>query len=180
MCANMTDIAAAWRRVERVLRRNPKTGLQADVPATAVWNGGTQVACAHANGTTLVTDMPVEMGGDGTGVTPGWLMRAGLASCATTLIAMNAAVAGIRLTTLEVVASSRSDTRGLLGMTATDGKRVTAGPCNVQLQIRIAAADGTSPQVLRALVERSHNCSPVACAIQESIPVELRIDCELD
>ncbi len=176
----MADIAAAWRRVERVLRRSPKTGLQADVPATAVWNDGARVACTHSNGTTVVTDMPTEMGGDGTGVTPGWLMRAGLASCAATTIAMNAAVAGIRLTTLEVVASSRSDTRGLLGMMDTDGKLVTAGPCDVQLRIRISAADDTSPQVLRALVERSHNCSPVACAIQESIPVELRIDCELD
>ena len=176
MWANMADIAAAWRRVERVLRRSPKTGLRADEPAMAVWNGCAKVACTHTNGTTLVTDMPVEMGGDGTGVTPGWLMRAGLASCAATMIAMNAAVAGIRLATLEVVASSRSDTRGLLGMMDTDGKPVTAAPCDIQLRIRIAAADDTSPQVLRALVERSHNCSPVARAIQDSIPLTLRID----
>jgi organic hydroperoxide reductase OsmC/OhrA len=180
MWANMADIAAAWHRAERVLRRNPKTGLQADVPATAVWNGGTKAACTHSNGTTVVTDMPTQMGGDGTGVTPGWLMRAGLASCAATTIAMNAAVAGIRLATLEIVASSLSDTRGLLGMMDTDGKPVSAGPRNVQLRVRISAADDTSPQILRALVERSHRCTPVACAIQDATCVELSIDCELD
>jgi organic hydroperoxide reductase OsmC/OhrA len=126
----MADIAAAWHRVERVLRRNPHSGLQADVPATAMWSGGTRVACTHSGGTTVATDMPTEMGGDGTAVTPGWLLRAGLASCAATVIAMNAAVAGIRLATLEVIASSRSDTRGLLGMTDTDGKPVSPGPRN--------------------------------------------------
>jgi organic hydroperoxide reductase OsmC/OhrA len=176
----MADIAAAWRRVERVLRRSPKTGLQADAPATAVWNAGTRVACTHANGTTAVTDMPTEMGGDGTAVTPGWLLRAALASCVTTTIAMNAAVAGIRLATLEIVASSRSDTRGLLALLDTDGKPVTAGPCNVQLRVRITAADDTSPQMLRALVEKSHRCSPVSCAVQDSIPIELGIDCGID
>lgn len=176
----MADIAAAWHRVERVLRRNPQTGLQADVPATAVWNGGARVTCAHSGGTTVVTDMPTEMGGDGTAVTPGWVMRAALASCAATVIAMNAAVAGIRLATLEVIASSRSDTRGLLGMTDTDGEPVSPGPRDMQLRVRISAADDTSPQDLRALVERSHRCTPVACALQDATPVELSIDCELD
>jgi hypothetical protein len=40
---NMADIAAAWRRVERALRRGPKTGLQADAPAKVQWTGGTKV-----------------------------------------------------------------------------------------------------------------------------------------
>jgi uncharacterized OsmC-like protein len=61
--------------------------------------------------------MPSEVGGSGDQVTPGWLFRAGLASCAATRIAMAAAAEGIELATLEVRASSRSDTRGLLGMT---------------------------------------------------------------
>ena len=176
----MADIAAAWRRVERVLRRSPKTGLQVDAPATAVWRAGTRVASIHANGTTVVTDMPTQIGGDGTAVTPGWLLRAALASCATTTIAMNAAVAGIRLATLEIVASSRSDTRGVLGMMDSDGKPVTAAPCNVQLRVRISAADDTSPQMLRDLVEKSHRCAPVSCAVQDSIPIELQVDCRID
>jgi uncharacterized OsmC-like protein len=122
--------------------------------------------------------MPADLGGDGGAVTPGWLLRAGLASREATTIAMVAAVEGIELETLEVIASSRSDTRGLLGMTDAEGKRIRAGPGDVQLHVRISAADGTSAQKLRALVERSHACSPVSCAMQDPIRVELLIDCE--
>jgi uncharacterized OsmC-like protein len=174
----MADIATAWRRVERALRRRPDTGLHADAPAKAHWTGGTKVVSTHANGAEFLTDMPAELGGDGTGVTPGWLLRAGLASCAATRIAMTAAVEGIELRTLEVIASSHSDVRGLLGMTDADGKRITAGPRDVQLYVRISATDGASAQRLRALVERSNACSPVSCAMQDPIAIELHVECE--
>jgi organic hydroperoxide reductase OsmC/OhrA len=173
----MADIAAAWRRVERALRRRPKTGLHADAPAKAHWTGGTKVVSTHANGVEFLTDMPAELGGDGAGTTPGWLLRAGLASCAATTIAMMAAVEGIELEILEVIASSRSDTRGLLGMTDADDKLITAGPRDVQLHVRISAADGTSAQRLRALVQKSNACSPVSCAMQDRIQIELHIEC---
>lgn len=176
--ASMADLAAAWRRVERALRRSPKTGLQDDAPATVQWTGGTKVVASHANGTELRTDMPTQLGGDGAGVTPGWLLRAGLASCAATTIAMRAAVEGIELRTLQIIASSRSDTRGLLGMTDANGKQVTAGPRDVQLQVRISAADGTSAQKLRELVQRADECSPVSCALRSQIEIDVHIECE--
>jgi uncharacterized OsmC-like protein len=174
----MADIAAAWRRVERAFGRRPKTAMKADIPAKAQWTGGTKVVCRHPNGTEFLTDMPAELGGDAAAATPGWLLRAGLASCAATMIAMMAAVEGIELETLEVSASSRSDTRGLLGMTDADGKRIPAGPRDMQLHVRIVAADGTSAQRLRALVEKSNACSPVSCAMQDMIQIELHIECE--
>ena len=37
-------------------------------------------ATSGPGGATLLTDMPPELGGSGDQVTPGWLMRAGLAS----------------------------------------------------------------------------------------------------
>ena len=76
------DIAAALRRVEAVFMRRPEAGLHDDVPVTARWDGGTRVVARHTNGTHVTTDMPVEIGGTGDQVTPGWLFRAGLASCA--------------------------------------------------------------------------------------------------
>ena len=88
------DIAAAMQRVESVLRRRPEVGLHDDAPATARWQSGTRVVSSHANGTQIVTDMPTELGGSGDQVTPGWLLRAGLASCLATRIAMAAAAAG--------------------------------------------------------------------------------------
>jgi uncharacterized OsmC-like protein len=173
----VTDIAAALKRLEKVLSRSPKTGLHADAPATARWNGGTRVTTRHENGTQFATDLPPEVGGEGTATTPGWLLRAGLASCVATSIAMAAAVAGIQLSMLEIVATSRSDARGLLGMLdTTTGERVSAGPGELQLHVKIASADGTSAERLRSLVEQSNACSPVSCAVQESNPIELRFE----
>src|ERR1700735_1329211 len=105
-------IAAALQRVESVLRRRPETGLHDDAPATARWQGGTRTASSHSNGTQVQTDMPTELGGSGDQVTPGWLFRAGVASCLATCIAMRAAHAGIALSALEVRGSSGWDIRG--------------------------------------------------------------------
>jgi uncharacterized OsmC-like protein len=169
------EIAASLRRVESVLRRRPKTGLGEDAPATARWEDGMRVVSSHENGARVLTDLPAALGGSGSGVTPGWLLRAGLASCAATRIAMAAAAEGIDLQALELVASSRSDTRGLLGMSDVDGEPVPAGPSDVQLLVRIRAP-GVPQERLRALVENSHRCSPVSCAVQEAVPVGLRIE----
>lgn len=172
-------IAAAMHRVEEILHRRPGFGVHDDAPAVARWQGGTRVVSSHANGTQMTTDMPAELGGSGEQVTPGWLLRAALASCAATRIAMGAAAEGIELTVLEVLASSRSDTRGVLGMADAEGEPVQARPCEVQLQVRICAA-GVSPQRLRSLVEDSHRCSPVADAVLNAVPVVLRIDVDVE
>lgn len=172
------DIAAALRRVAAVLRRRPRTGLQEDTPAAARWDGGLRAVTSHPDGTRIVTDVPSELGGGG-GVTPGWFMRAGLASCEATRIAMSAALAGIELKSLEVIASSRSDASGLLDLAGPDGARVSAAPRDVELRVRLCAP-GVAPERLRALVEDSHHCSPVACAVQEAVPVALRIEIEAE
>jgi organic hydroperoxide reductase OsmC/OhrA len=169
------DIAAAVQRVESVLKRRPATGIHDDAPATAQWQRDLRVVARHANGTQMVTDMPSELGGSGDQVTPGWLFRAGLASCLATRIAMGAATAGIELTLLEVLASSRSDARGLFGMVDVSGEPVGAGPRDVQLLVRIAAP-GVSAEKLQTLVEDSNRCSPISAAARDVVPVALRIE----
>jgi organic hydroperoxide reductase OsmC/OhrA len=169
------DIAAAVRRVESVLRRRPAIGIQDDAPATAQWQTGLRVVASDANGAQLVTDMPSELGGSGEHVTPGWLFRAGLASCLATRIAMGAATAGIELTLLEVLASSRSDARGLFGMADVSGEPVGAGPCDLQLLVRIAAP-GVSAEKLQTLVEDGNRCSPISAAARNAVAVALRIE----
>jgi uncharacterized OsmC-like protein len=168
-------VADALERVEVVLRRRPDMGMHDDSPAVARWRGSTRIITSNGSGIEIPTDMPTELGGTGDQVTPGWLLRAGLAACTATRIAMGAAAAGIELTKLELCARSRSDTRGLLGMTEADGTRVGAGPHDVQLHVTIAA-HGVPPERLRALVEESYRCSPVPCAIQEETPVGLHIE----
>ena len=172
-----SDIAAAMHRVGSVMRRRPELAIDDDVQATACWSGGLRVVTRHASGAQVVTDMPTELGGTGDQVSPGWLLRAALASCAVTRITMAAADAGVELRTLEAVARSRSDVRGLLGMAAADGTRVSAGPGDVQLVVRIGAP-GISAERLRALVQQSCRYSPVSCAMEDAVPVALHVEVE--
>jgi uncharacterized OsmC-like protein len=169
------DLAAALQRVHAVLQRRPEAGLHDDAPATARWTGGTRIVASHANGQQVATDMPAEIGGSGDQVTPGWLFRAGFASCAATSIVMAAARQGIALTSLELRASSRSDTRGLLGMADVNGQPVDAIPGDVQLHVRIAAS-GVAGERLHALVAQGIACSPIPCAVQHAVPFDLRIE----
>jgi len=170
------DLAAALERARNVYRRRPDLGLHDDAPATACWTPGTRVVASHANGTRVETDMPSELGGTGDRVTPGWLFRAGLASCAATTIAMTAASEGIALTLLEVQVGSRSDTRGLLGIAQADGEPVSSGPQDMRLRVRIAAAPEVARERLRALVETACRRAPVLNAVTCAQPILLEIE----
>src|SRR3954469_20453810 len=117
-----------------------------------------------ATGPSLPPTCRASLGGTGEQVTPGWLFRAGLASCTATRIAMAAAEPGIELATLEVVAGSRSDTRGVLGMSDAAGAPVPSAPSEVQLQVRIAARGADSQRVER-LVDEACRSSPIAAAV---------------
>ncbi|MBT2322283.1 OsmC family protein [Variovorax paradoxus] len=169
------DIAAALERAETVLRRRPEAGLHEDSQAVARWTGGLGMVASHANGTEVLTDMPGEFGGSGERITPGWLLRAGFASCVATCIAMSAARQRIELEALEVRVDSRSDARGLLDLAEADGRPVNAGPLDMQLLVRISAP-GVASERLRTLVEESHRCSPMSSAVQLAVPVSLCIE----
>ncbi|CAN5168595.1 hypothetical protein BH10PSE17_BH10PSE17_05020 [soil metagenome] len=171
------DIAVALNRVRTVLRQRPTAGLHDDAPATVRWQGGLEMIASHPNGHRIVSDMPVEMGGAGTNVTPGWMFRAGLAACAATCIAMEAAARGVTLTALQVDVRSRSDTCGLLGLPDESGSTVGAGPRDVSLQVRIGATDIDGAELL-ALVEDAVERSPVPCAVRTETPIELLIEVE--
>lgn len=174
------QIAAALARVESVLKRRPEAGIHDDATATARWRNGLRVVAGHDNGARVETDMPSELGGSGDQVSPGWLFRAGLASCTTTSIVMAAATEGVELTVLETRATSRSDTRGLFGMPDVDGHDVGAGPSELNLHVRIAAR-GVSPERLRSLVEDAYRRSPIPCALKgATTPIGLSIEVDPD
>lgn len=169
------QIALSIERVTAVLRRKPQAGVSEDSAATARWQGNLRTSVHSDAGHAVATDMPPEIGGEGSAVTPGWLLRAGLASCAVTRIAMAAAAEGIVLTTLEARATSRSDARGLLAIAEADGTPVPAGPLAMALYVRIAAP-GVTPERLRALVASTTGCSPVTCAVEQPLAVALHVD----
>lgn len=174
---SMQAVAEALARLERVLRRRPETGLSADVTATARWNGSDsplRVACRHPTGVQVCTDMPGELAGSGDQVTPGWLHRAGLASCAATSIVMLAAIEGVGLTALEVDAASRSDAGGLVGLLARDGRPVSPAPLDQRLVVRVNAA-GSTPEQLRSLVHRALQRSPIPVAMM-AVGLDVQVD----
>ena len=171
---NVEDIAAAIKRAERILERRPEVGLSEDSIATVHWEGGLRMRASHAEGHAVGTDMPTELGGCGNHVSPGWLLRAGLASCLATSIAMLAASRGVVLARLDVRASSRSDLRGLIGMREVSGAAVDPRPQDVELQVNVAAEEVSAGE-LREIVAEAHRRAPMSAALAAAIPVRLRI-----
>ena len=171
---SMQDIAAAMQRAEAALQRRPDIGLHDDAPATARWEGGTRVVSSHANGTQMPTDMPGELGGSGDRVTPGWLFRAGLASCAATSIAMAAAAEGIEL------ARARGPRQQPLrhARPARHGRTPTASRCTpgrATCSCTCASPpQGVAPERLRALVEDGVRRSPMPSAVADATPLALQ------
>jgi uncharacterized OsmC-like protein len=169
------DIADALRRAESVLGKRPSAGRHADSEVLTVWEGGLRTRTRHDSGAEVVTDLSPEVGGAGGHASPGWLLRAALASCAVSRIAMAAAAEGIALNVLEARVTSSSDLRGLLGMNDADGTRVPAGPRDVQLHVRIGA-EGVAAERLHALSQGSRGSAPVTAALEAALPVALVVE----
>jgi uncharacterized OsmC-like protein len=118
----------------------------------------------------VITDMSESVGGGATAPTPGWLLRAALASCDATVVTQEAARDGIELTDLTVTVESESDFRGVLGVDDT----VHPGPLAVRVRIEVQARDATEDQ-LREVVERAESRSPVRDAIARAVSMTTEI-----
>ncbi|NCT98541.1 MAG: OsmC family protein [Comamonadaceae bacterium] len=147
----------------------PQDALSQDKPAVATLESGLRCKAVGPKGETLITDMPAPIGGGGSAPTPGWYLRAALANCDATMIALRAAQLGIELDQLEVTVGSRSDNRGLLG-----AEGVAAGPLDVMLSVRIAAP-GVPEATLRELVHWAEAHSPVGDALRRALNVKAAI-----
>ena len=122
------------------LSEHPDEAHYTDTVATAVIDG-LRAQVDGPGGASLVSDMPAGVGGADSAPSPGWLLRAAIASCDATVIAMRAAQEGVELSTLEVTVDSESDDRGLLGM----DDAVPAGPLSTRIRVKVAA-EGVSDQ----------------------------------
>ena len=150
---------------------NPDEARSPDKPATAVVEEGLRCRSSGPNDWTLVSDMPKGLGGGGAAPTPGWLMRAALANCEVTMLALRAAQLGVALTTLEVTVGSTSDDRGLLGM----DDAIPAGPLDASVRIRIGA-EGVRPERLQEIVHWAEAHSPVGDAVRRAIPMKTEVE----
>jgi uncharacterized OsmC-like protein len=153
------------------LAEHPEEARYTDSVASAVVERGLRCRVDGPNGATVYTDMPTGVGGESTAPSPGWLLRAGQASCEATLIMMRAAELGIPLQRVEVVVDSESDDRGILAM----DDDVPAGPLSSRTRVRIAAA-GVEPQVLHELVEWADRYSPVSDCLRRVVPMTVEVE----
>ena len=165
-------IARIQQSIEAVTRffsDYPEKGRVVDKAAVATIQDGLICKAVGPNGAVLISDMPKSVGGGGA-PTPGWLLRAALANCDATVIAMRAAQLGIVLTKLEVTVESISDDREMFGL----GQDIPPGPQSMRIRV-VIAADGSSPEQLRQVVEWAEAHSPVGDALRRAIPSSMEI-----
>jgi uncharacterized OsmC-like protein len=160
----MGDIAGSIDAAVKHLSEHPEEARYTDSVAIAVVEEGLRVRVEGPNGASVVTDMPAGVGGGDTAPSPGWLFRAALASCAATLLAMEAAREDVRLGRVGVTVESESDDRGILGVEAD----VPGGPLSVRLRIDAGS-------VPNEVVERAISRCPVTEALGRVIPLNVEI-----
>src|SRR5919197_126507 len=155
----MESISRAIATASDHLAEHPEAGSGTDTAAIAVREEGLRFRGEGPQGD-VITDMSKTVGGGATAPTPGWLLRAALASCDATAIAMDAAREGVELTDLTGTVGSESDFRGALGVDDS----VHPGPSELRVRIQLAGANATADR-LRQIVQRAESRSPVQDAI---------------
>jgi uncharacterized OsmC-like protein len=164
---NAPEIRKTLENLSAAFAADPAKARAKNAPATAKLTEGLQCEVTGPYNARIVTDMPPAMGGGASGPNPGWFLRAALASCTTTAIAMRAAKLGIRLEQLELTVETESDARGLLGM-----GNVSAALGNVRTKVKIRG--DASPEALGELAQWGDAHSPVGCTLRQML------DCSLD
>jgi uncharacterized OsmC-like protein len=159
----MESISSAIETASAHLAERPEAGVATDAAATAVREEGLRFRVEGPKGD-VISDMSKAVGGGATAPSPGWLLRAALASCDATLVAMEAARHGVELTDLTVTVESESDFRGVLGV----GDSVHPGPLAVRVRVQLAATNATTDQLLE-LVRRAEVRSPVRDALVRAV-----------
>lgn len=164
------EIRTALQNAVAYLSAKPEEARYTDSVATAVIENGLQCRVRGPKGEETVTDMPKSVGGGSSAPSPGWLLRAAVASCVATGITMRAAEEGVELSSLEVSVDSESDDRGILGM----DQSVPAGPLSARIRISITG-DGASPDLLRQIAQEGRDRCPVSDALGRAVPITTEI-----
>jgi uncharacterized OsmC-like protein len=163
------SIRSAIEGASSYLTEHPEAAVDTDAAATAVHEEGLRCRVEGPRGD-LTTDMAKSVGGGATAPTPGWLLRAALASCDATTVAIEAAREGVELTDLEVTVDSESDFRGILGVDDS----VHPGPLRIRVRIQLAATNATEDQ-LREIVQRAESRSPVRDVVARAMNMTTEI-----
>lgn len=167
--SDQEHIKTAIEAATAFLTANPKEAVATDSVAIARHSDGLKFEVSDPDGRSVLTDMVTGVGGEDSAPSPGWLLRAAVASCDATLIAMHAATAGVRLTELVVEVDSTSNDLGILGI----DPEVPSGPLDMTTRVRVASPDMAAVD-LEALVRKAIEHCPVFDAVKN--PVEMRVE----
>jgi uncharacterized OsmC-like protein len=163
-------LADAIRTATDYLKEHPDEARYTDSEAVASLEKGLRVVVRDPTGRTIETDMATGIGGTDTAPSPGWLLRAALASCDATLIAMRAAMLGIELDRVDVAIDSESNDYGILGI----DESVPAGPLSVRTRVSITAANA-DPDTLRDVIDWAVAHCPVCDAVKRPVAVSVEV-----
>lgn len=156
-------------RARQIFLERPAAARKANASATAVWRDGLRCDISGPAGEKAASDMPGPMGGEGSAPNPGWLLRASMAACTATAIAMRAARLGVELTSLEVSVESESDARGFVGI-----EGVSTAMSGLRMSIKIGA-DNVSALQLREIAKGGNAISAVSSTLREGPPVAIGV-----
>jgi len=163
-------IREALEKAERVFAVKPELAAKQTASATARMVDGLRCDITGPTGEHATADNTRALGGTDSAPSPGWYLRAAMASCTAMLITMRAAQLGIVLRNLEVSVSARADVRGWLGM-----GDMSCALSDLRMQVKIGA-DGVSAQQLRELVEWCEAHSAVGCTVRAGPKIDLDIE----
>ena len=154
---------AALEALDKTIQENPNKAQARYAPARATIQGGFKCQVKGPSGEHIETDMPIAMGGSGSDPNPGWFFRASLAACCSTVVAMQAARLGIKLTKVEVTVGGNGDQRGVLGL----DDNVSAAHTEIRTDVQVGAENAT-PEQLKGLVQWALEHSPVCRTVRDA------------
>lgn len=149
---------------------HPEDGHSEDKPATARLEKGLRCRATGPNGFELISDMSPAVGGSGSAATPGWYLRATLANCDASILALRAAQLGWELSRLEVTVESTSDDRAMFDL----APGVPPGPLELRVTVLLEGPNLTDAQ-RKELLDWVALTSPVADALKRAVPMTLRL-----
>jgi uncharacterized OsmC-like protein len=165
-----SDIGKAVEGVEQYLQTQSEPGPRPDVPAIATIEDGLKCRIESPDGTAIYTDMPKSIGGSASANSPGWHLRAALASCDATMIALRAARLGLNLNSIEVRVEATSDGRGMF---LDEG--VLPGSPGMSLYFKITAPD-VSQEAIEGLIHWVEQHSPVGSDVSRAVDLRSEIE----
>lgn len=167
----MSSVGQAIGKAISYLKEHPAEARYTDSAAIARLVDGLKVTVTDPKGRTVTTDMSTGVGGTDASFSPGWLFRASLAACDTTLIAMRAAMLGVTLRELDVTIDSESNDYGILGI----DESVPPGPLSIRTRVKAQGA-GRTPEQLRDLIEWAVAHCPVCDAAKRAVPMTIEVE----